>query len=446
LVGRQFRRSISHFVPSFFSPLLHCHRFFFEHVLSSVAAQQQQYHMAATDAPASPTEEAKKVEGEESLAFTTERPKPVIDASKDLWQNIAANVKDAIVEPKDKTVLVVGARHSGKTSIIYRMLGMSQTPKPSTALEYSYGKREDRNATMVAHFWELAHGPELAQLSDVVLTPENIHTALTVIVIDCANPGTMWSSLEFWLRRLDRRAQEIFGKMRSRNSGTPDKLLASLKERIGEGHPDLDKMRLSGLPIVIVASRLDMWKEDTVKLKTMVRTLRHMAHLYGACLICTSDREAEAIKLRALLSHLIFGLPFDNKFVNADHEKGGVLLPAGKDSFVDIGEPAHVDLSKFKPCGDPQLDRWKAPFDEAFPPKADVGSGAGAHAATQDADAFAAELYDVEKGAGEPAVDAVRRQMDEELELYRKSAKKEREMKKDKGGSAAADEAAAGAE
>ena len=364
---------------------------------------------------------------ETAAAISPERPKPTIDPSKDLWQNIALNVKDAIVEPSDKTVLVVGARHSGKTSLVYRMLGITQAPKPSTALEYSYGKREDRNATQVAHFWELAHGAELAQLADVVITGENVPHALAVIVVDCATPQTMWSTLEFWLRRLDRRAQEIFGKMRSRNSTTPDKLVARLKERVGVDHPDIDHMRLSGLPLVIVASRLDMWKEDTVKLKTMVRTLRFLAHLYGACLIFTSDREAEAIKYRALLSHLIFGLPFDNtKFINHDHEKGGVCLLAGRDSFRDIGDSTPVSLAGFKPCGDGQLDRWKAPFDEAFPPKADGAATSGG-----EGDAFVAELYDVEKGAGESAIDAVRRQMDDELELYRKAAKKDREIKKD---------------
>lgn len=346
------------------------------------------------------------------------KPEPKTDPSKDLWGNIALNVKEALLESTDQTALFVGAKHCGKTSLIYRMLGMSQAAKPSTALEYYYGKREERNATQVAHFWELAHGQDLSQLSEIVINGENIHASVAVIVVDCADVATMWETCEFWLRKLDQRAGEIFQKMRSKNSSTPDKMLARLKSRIGESHPDLEQMRLSGLPFCIIGNRLDMFKEDTVKGKTMVRTLRYLAHFYGACLCLTSDREIEAAKYRALMSHLIFGVPFDTKFANLDHEKGGLLITAGMDSFRDIGDPAPVQLKGFVPCGDSTLDRWKAPFDDAFPPRNEGGRVGDA----AEADAFTKMLYDVESGGGEPTVDACRRQMDEELELYRKQA------------------------
>lgn len=353
-----------------------------------------------------------------------ERAKPQIDPSKDLWQNITANVKDAVVESTDQTVLVAGAPHSGKTSLIHRLIGVKadKGPKPTTALEYYYGKFGERNTSQVAHFWELAHGSELAQLSDVVLKGDNVHTTVGVVVVDCADPTTTWETATLWLKRLDQRFQELFQKMRSKNSSTPDKLLASAKRRIGEDHPDMDKLRLSGVPLVLVAQRLDLLKQDTVKTKLFVRSLRFLAHLYGASLIFTSQQEREVQKLLALMRHVIFAAPFEQKVMQFDSEKGGVLILAGKDTFADIGDPLPVTPSGFKPTGDGELDRWKAPFDDAFPPRS--------AASKEGDDDFHANLYDAEKGAGEVAVDDLRKQKDEELEQYRKAtSKKSSEVK-----------------
>mgnify|MGYP001560031855 FL=1 len=346
--------------------------------------------------------------------------KPKIDPSKDLWQNITANVKDAGSEQVDQNVLIVGSRGSGKSTLVSRMLGSSSSaaPKPTTALEYSYGKREERNTTQIAHFWELAQGNELAALSDVVLSPEAIHTVVVCIVLDCGDLTSMWDTLTYWLKRIDRRLQDIFARMKAKNSSTPDKMLQRHRRRIGEDHPDLAALRLTGLPVVIIASRMDMLKEDTMKTKTLMRSLRYVAHVYGASLIVTSaQQEREASKLRALLNHHIFGVPFEQRLTQMDYEKGGLLIPCGKDSFSDIGIPTPTSAPGFKPSGDAELDKWKAPFDEAFPPKV-------VKERSHIDDEFVALLFDADKGAAEPAVDAMLKQKEEELELYRKSAAK----------------------
>jgi len=348
-----------------------------------------------------------------------EKPTPKIDPAKDLWQNISANVKDHVVESSDQTVLVCGASGSGKTSIVQRMLksAADEKPKATTALEYCYGKREERNVTQIVHFWELAHGSDLAQLSDVVITPENVHQAMACIVVDCANPGTAWQSVTFWLKRLDARISEIFEKMRAKGSSTPDKLMARARRRLGgDEHPDQDKLRLLGIPIVIIGSRLDKMVSDTVKTKLFVRTMRFLAHLYGASVIFTSRQEREANKMRALLNHMIFEMPFDLKTMNTDPDKGGVVVAAGHDLFSDIGDPTPTSSANFSPSGDASLDRWKAPFDEAFPPRAVEAS--------REDEEFKAKLFDAEKGFGEVAVDQMRKLKDSELDQYRRAASK----------------------
>jgi dynein light intermediate chain 2 len=348
---------------------------------------------------------------EQALPVLEEKVKVKVDPNKDLWQNIALNVKEAAGDQTDQTVLLVGAKHSGKTSLVNRMLNNSKGSAPTTALEYSYGKREERNVTNIAHFWELAQGTDLAQLSDVVITGENVHTAVVTIVVDCSNPGTIWETLHYWLLRIDRRVQEIFQKMRAKGSSTPDKLLTKAKKRIGEDHPDLPKLRVSGIPTLIVANKLDKFKGDLPKLKLLARTLRYLAHLYGSSLIFTStENERETAKFLALFSNMIFGLPLEAKHIQLDPEKGGVLVPAGSDSFRDIGEPSIGRPRGFQSCGDSSLDSWKGPLDEAFEPISIMKHD-------EKAD-------DIMKGFEEPSIDAMRKQKDDELEQYRRNAAK----------------------
>lgn len=353
----------------------------------------------------------------------SEGPRIKVDPTKDLWQNIVQNVKEtAAGETQDLTVLIVGAKGSGKSSVIHRVQGSTSKTKPTTALEYSFGKRDDRNATQIAHFWELAQGAELSQLSDIVVTPENIHTVVVAIVVDCHDVSTMFESATFWLKRIDCRAQEIFQKMKAKSSQTPDKMLARARRLVGEDHPDLAKMRLSGIPTVIICNRLDIFKDDSTRLKMMAKTMRHVAHLYGAHLVFTSEQSQEVTKLRTVMNHLIFQLPFDSRLLNMDPERGSVVATPDKDSFRDIGDPYSSNMADFVSKGDADLDRWNAAMDSMFPPK---------KAETKGEDPFLKNLY-AANGFAEPTIDSMRKQKDEELEQYRRSVSKKSEKKSEK--------------
>lgn len=352
----------------------------------------------------------------------------IIDPTKDLWQNITANVKDANVEQTETNLLVVGASGSGKTTLLNRIYstfnsggsagGGGKKVKPTTALDYSFARRTDRNVSQVAHFWELAQGTELAQLSEVVITAENIHATTVAVVVDASESGTpvAWETATYWLKRIDRRVADIAQRMRAKNSTTPDKMLLRAQKMVGLEHPDLQRMRLSGVPTVVVVNKLDAFKGDTAQLKLLVRSMRFLAHLYGAHLIFTCEQESN--RWRALMSHVLFQAPFDPKHIQFDPERGGVLITADKDSFADIGDPNVANYSGgHGSTGDSELDRWKLPLDEVFPPvKVQDGS--------QLSDPFLKKLYDTSgDGFGEPTIDALRKQKDEELEQYKRNAK-----------------------
>lgn len=396
----------------------------------------------ANEAPKTPSAPAAaagaEVSGGEPLQEEDERPTVVMDSTKDLWQNIMLNVKETANESVETNVLMVGSSESGKTTLLQRVYttfsattagsgggrGGSKKVKPTTALDYSFARRTDRNSAQVAHFWELAQGTDLAQLSDVILMPECIHAMVMCVVVDASESGigVLWETATYWLKRLDRRVSEVLNRMKGKGSNTPGKMNSRAMKIIGADHPDLSRMRISTVPTVLVVNKMDKFAGDTASLKVLAQSLRFLAHLYGAHLIFTGEEDGGQ-RWRSLMSHLLFQMPFDQRHIQFDPERGLVLLTADKDTFADIGEPPVTNFSSVQQganSGDGELDRWSASMNSTFPPK-QISTSTGDD---KQQDAFMRKLFDVSpEGYGEPTIDALRRQKEEELELYRKSLK-----------------------
>ena len=50
---------------------------------------------------------------------------------------------------KETTLLFVGSRNVGKTTLIHRFLERQETPKPTLALEYTFGRKTNQNLAKV---------------------------------------------------------------------------------------------------------------------------------------------------------------------------------------------------------------------------------------------------------------------------------------------------------
>ena len=65
----------------------------------------------------------------------------------------------------ESTVVVVGNRGAGKTTLVSRFLNPEKddVPKPSVALEYTFGRRSGAHGDVkdVAHIWELGGGVQV---------------------------------------------------------------------------------------------------------------------------------------------------------------------------------------------------------------------------------------------------------------------------------------------
>ena len=112
-----------------------------------------------------------------------------------------------------------------------------------------------------------------------------------------------------------------------------------LQERWAE-HEDRGKVQLALVPIVILATKFDVFanKFESVQKKSVCLALRYIAHMNGADLVFSSVREKAPSQLyRALLSHHVFeGGPLGKVEKN---QNAAVHVPAGQDSFGSIGEP-----------------------------------------------------------------------------------------------------------
>ena len=73
-----------------------------------------------------------------------------------------------------------------------------EAPKPTSAMEYSFARRNIENKKEVSHIYELGGGRLLKNLVAVSLNRENIKNALYIIVLDLSQPGNVMDSLIFW--------------------------------------------------------------------------------------------------------------------------------------------------------------------------------------------------------------------------------------------------------
>ena len=189
---------------------------------------------------------------------------------------------------------------------------------------------------------------------------------------------------------------------------------------------DLPRLQLGGLPIVICGTKYDLF-EDNPHIKVMAKTLRYIAHRHGHHLMwCSSKDEKDMARYRALMANIVFGNAFPEKHMNLDHAVGPLMVWPGRDSFAAIGPPVGLkdEPQGFVPSGDGELDKFKMPFDDAYPPK---------KTQKEQKDSFTAALYDE---FGEGVIDSLRAQKDEE---FRKAGAQNAGGKQKRRKSAAAD-------
>uniref|UniRef100_A0A671S369 Cytoplasmic dynein 2 light intermediate chain 1 n=1 Tax=Sinocyclocheilus anshuiensis TaxID=1608454 RepID=A0A671S369_9TELE len=318
-------------------------------------------------------------------------------SSDTLWDIAAAEVRsresrtdeeDAEEDahfPTQRTVFFMGSKAGGKTTILLRFLDRDEAAKPTLALEYTFGRRARGHNTPkdIAHLWELGGGISLSDLVQIPITADNVmldSSLSVVLVLDVSKPNALWETME---RLLD----SCFSLLHETDSFQQDREL------------------ISPFPVPLL---IDF---DLEKRKVICKTLRFIAHFYGASLIVrlTSKSEATMSKSRSFVNQLAFGTERP-KSVSTDPSKP-LAIPAGFDSLNQIGPPvtSEVDIGTLHAKN--PLDLWKKVFERVFPPEN-----------TNERK----ELKDPAKDPqySEPLIDSIRAQKDQELEQYKREQAK----------------------
>lgn len=101
-------------------------------------------------------------------------------------------------------MIVVGEPNSGKSAIISLLKGTlkEEPPKPTSAIEYSFYRRNNENKKEIVHFYEMAGGKFIKDLIAVPLNLNTIQNATYIITVDLSNPSNVLDSLIFWAENI----------------------------------------------------------------------------------------------------------------------------------------------------------------------------------------------------------------------------------------------------
>lgn len=297
--------------------------------------------------------------------------------SETLWELAAAEVQtqessvseeDWRVKPGDRTVFLMGSKAGGKTSILYRCLDKDEPAKPTLALEYSFGRRTRGHNTPkdIAHLWELGGGISLSDLVQIPISPSTVRSLSVILVLDLSKPNSLWGTTERLLQAAQEHTEKSF-QQALQKTGNKHQTSVQPTRVLPKDYPDRELISPFPVPLLIIGSKYDIFQEfDSDKKKLISKTLRFVAHYYAASLIFTSIKsESLMSKTKVFFSHLAFGVD-KGKTVSTDSTKP-LIVPAGTDSFSQIGTPPTSDMTALH-AKNPK-DLWKKVYECTFPPE-----------------------------------------------------------------------------
>ncbi|XP_040905896.1 cytoplasmic dynein 2 light intermediate chain 1 isoform X1 [Toxotes jaculatrix] len=348
-------------------------------------------------------------------------------SSDTLWELAAAEVRnresggeeeeDGGETVSERSVFLMGSKSGGKTSILLRCLDRDEPSKPTLALEYTFGRRARGHSTPkdIAHLWELGGGTSLSDLVQIPITPASFRSLSVILVLDLSKPNALWGTMEKLLQAAQAQLEKVFSQAQQAEkakAGTKHQMsVRSAACVLPKDYPDRELISPFPVPLLIIGSKYDIFQEfDSGKRKVVSKTLRFIAHYYAASLIFTSIKsESLMSKTKSFFSHLAFGLD-RGKTVSSDSTKP-LIIPAGSDSFSQIGSPPTTDVDITSLRAKNPKDLWKKVYEHVFP---------------QESTSEQRELKDPAKDPqySEPQIDAMRAQKDQELEQYKRNAAK----------------------
>ncbi|ODM95452.1 Cytoplasmic dynein 2 light intermediate chain 1 [Orchesella cincta] len=319
-------------------------------------------------------------------------------SSQNLWDAASDNNQESgqraaakkVLRAEDvSTILVLGSRSGGKSTLIGRLLEKNETPKPTLALDFTFARRTTPDLIKeICHIWEL--GGDAITFSQLIETPIKTNHALDkfsiFLVLDLSVPEKIWATLDTTISSAKKAlTRALADNLRSKESqDMTRKLEENIKERLGDDCQDRNQIEPFPLPLVIICTKYDVFQNfEPEKRKLICRILRLASHRLGASLNFYSMHEvAHNRRVRELFTHYAFGTPFPKGIVQ-DYNKA-LLIPPGGDSYDQIWPgtpPNQFSMDFFKHLFETQVGKYNEklsipddPADDANFHESDVDS------------------------------------------------------------------------
>jgi dynein light intermediate chain 2 len=170
----------------------------------------------------------------------------------------------------DLSIVFIGDKGVGKTSVINKFLEKGDNVQPSSALEYTYGKRSKKGSTTVkdiVHTWELAATDsmpqqQLASMLEITMGTQFIGNLAVVILVDLSKPARIFDQIITWLDAIRKRVEDILKELKlSEEDSRLETLRAKATQFLQDGHTDKASIRPIGIPIIIVGTKMDKFQD-----------------------------------------------------------------------------------------------------------------------------------------------------------------------------------------
>ncbi|TRY64878.1 hypothetical protein DNTS_024583 [Danionella cerebrum] len=267
-----------------------------------------------------------------------------------LWDVAAAEVRsresradeedeENLQPSSQRTVFFIGSKAGGKTTILLRFLDRDEPAKPTLALEYTFGRRGRGHnmAKDIAHLWELGGGISLSDLVQIPITADNVCSLSVVLVVDLSKPNALWETMEGLLLSARNQVEKACGSVQKAGESR------RVPRVLHKDYPDRELISAFPVPLLIVGSKFDVFQ------------------------FVSSKSETTMSRSRAFMNHLAFGTE-KPKHISTDASKP-LAIPAGSDSFTQIGPPVVSDVDIGTLHAKNPLDLWKKAFERIFPPE-----------------------------------------------------------------------------
>eukprot|EP01102_Stenamoeba_stenopodia_P009650 TRINITY_DN2851_c0_g2_i1.p1 TRINITY_DN2851_c0_g2~~TRINITY_DN2851_c0_g2_i1.p1 ORF type:complete len:539 (+),score=189.16 TRINITY_DN2851_c0_g2_i1:35-1618(+) len=309
-----------------------------------------------------------------------------------LWGQLLSSVLKKTQVSTTKTIIMLGDRHSGKTTLLMRLRGQEISPttdlSTGTALDYSFLEvTEEETDDVIARInvWQLEGDENVGKgMLNLAVNASTLEDTLALIVVDLSQPWKAARSLKKWLAVLENHVESIKETLRPKGlledlkAGQiarwqkykePDLSAGKKRRKQFLTHKNVGKETKAGeqpttttqqeqvllplaaetlsnnlgIPIVVVCSKADTCEQlqkdfdfKDGRLDYIQAYLRRICLNYGAGLIYLSaKKEQERVEiLREYIEDLFFGFGFDH--TTNLLEKDTVFVPAGWDSLDKI--------------------------------------------------------------------------------------------------------------